>query len=519
MSRHSIVGSGSSMPEDMYLKKYEQTCIYEDPEQMENHFRKTLKDMRCSETFFESDAPRRDNYSRDFLNLRHSGRRTTTEPYLPEGTFLDYEFTIKDPRGIATQPDMMQYRKQQEARGRFIKHGNDEDNSVVSSGWNPSQVVKDIKSQFYNLKNRMKIFDESMNSRHNGGVANTKLTSTGVCMQESDEKAPIMRDEMCYNRSNYINDLSNDMPMGWRNTTDHIFKIAKYGQLRVNAPLSTQNWNKNRLNSRVEHDVVLAWQGANVPKSITLKMIDMARKKQRDVDAGKTVLLSEGKDSQVRSRKLSAKDLSGINSRPTDETRAESANEILKAERAPHKGSHPILDSNLQAKVVIDPYIIQFMGSFNRKMAPREIDDLRDQIEQSALSHGVLVEQKNQAAAAKDSNNELLWQSEANFVKGKSMKVANYSKLAANVYITNCGQQNADFERYHKNSKTSNQRVGKLYNNMYNMETLDYDNEYRAEVDAVKQVGKMGTKYMRQFMDKGDIENSAMSGITARNSV
>ncbi len=524
MSRHSIVGSGSLMPESVYLKKMEQTCIYEDPDQLDNHFRNTLKNQRCDKPFFESDMPRRDNYSRDRLNLRYGGRRVNTEPYLPDGTFLDYEFTLKDPRGIATQPDMMQYRRQQESRGRFIKHGNDEDNSVPSSGWNPTQVVKAIKGQFYNVKERMKIFDESMDGRHNGGVSNTKLTSTGVCLQETDARAPIMQDAMCYNQARYLNDLSNNTSIGWRRTTDHIFQIAKYGQIRGNALLSTQNWAKNRSNARVEHDVMLSWKDQTITKALSMKMIDMARKKYNDIETGKTVLLSEGKESQIdRNKKLSARDLSGLQSRPTDEARAPDAHDLLKSERQPNKNMAPTLDSQKQEKIIIDPYIIEFMGAVNRKMAPREMDDLREQIEQSGEYHGVLVEQNNKIFNPNvDMNNELLWQSEANYIKGTSMNVANYSKIAANTYINGGDQYNAGFERFHRNSKESNQRRGNLLNGMYTMDVLEYDNEYGDEINAVKQIGKMGNKYMRQFMDKGDMEyflneGHGMADITARN--
>ncbi len=518
MSKHSIVGSGSYMPEDIFLKKYEMTCIYEDPEQLNNHFRNTLKDQRCDAPFFESDAPRRDNYSRDRLNLRYGGRRVNTEPYLPDGTFLDHEFTIKDPRGIALGPDMMQHRRQQEARGRFIKHGNDEDNSVPSTGWNPTHVVRDIKGQFYNVKSRMKIFDESMDGRHNGGTTNTKLSSTGVCLQETDERAPIMQDAMCYNRANYLNDLSNNTSIGWRRTTDHVFQIAKYGQVRGLAPLSEQNWSKNRANARVEHDVLLSWKDQNVSKAISIKMIDMARKKQSEIENGKTMLLSEGRITQGgRNKKLSADDLSGIKSRQTDETHAESPHTALNVFQAPQKMAIPAIDTNKQDKIIIEPYIIEYMASINRKMTPREIDDLREQIEQTGCFYGVLIEQKNKMYNPNtDPNNELLWKSEDNHEKRQSKKIANYSKISASIFINGKNKENLDFERYHKNSKVANQRRGQLTNELYNMNVLDFDNAYGEEINAVKQIGKMGTKYMRNFMEKDDINND-MGDITSVN--
>lgn len=518
MSRHSIVGSGSIIPESVYLKKYEQTCVFEDPDQLNNHFRNTLKDRRPDKPFFESDTPRYNNYSSDRLNLRHHGRRVTAEPYLPEGTFIDYEFTVKDPRGTAIGPDMMKYRGQQEVRGKFIKQGNDEDHSVPSSGWNPTHLVKDMRNQFYNTKSRMKIFDESMDSRHNGGTKQTMITSTGICMQETDERKPIMQDEMCYNRSNVINDLSNNTSIGWRRTTDHVFKVAKYGQIRSNAPLEVQNWAKNRSNARVEHDVFLSWKDQNIPKTLSLKMIDMARKKYSDMESGRTVLLSQSKDNQItRSRKLTAKDLSGIQSRETDETRAPDSHSLLKAEQSPYKVMQPVLDSTKMDKIIIDPLIIEQMCSINRKMASRDMDDLRDSIVQSNESYGIFMEQSNSKHNPNvEMNNEILWESEANYEKGRSMCIANYSKIAANTIITANNPNDVDFERYKRNSKTNNQRRGRLTNDLYNMDVVDYDNKYGSEVDKVKQVGKMGSKYVRHFIDGGD-RDSDMVDITSAN--
>ncbi len=90
----SIVGSGSLMPESFYLKKMETTCIYEDPDQLENFYRQSLKDISPDKPFFESDQPRYNNFSQDRLNLRHYGKRVETLPYLPDGTFLDHVLAL-----------------------------------------------------------------------------------------------------------------------------------------------------------------------------------------------------------------------------------------------------------------------------------------------------------------------------------------------------------------------------------------------------------------------------------------
>ena len=173
MSRHSIVGSGSDVPVDVYLKKIEQTCMYESPDMVESYHRNTLKDMRPCQDFFESDQPRGgrsadgklngNNISSRFLNFRDSGFMSAegAEPYLPDGTFLDHVFLEKDPRGGALEPDMRKHVDQQYARKSFINFKPDHDDSVTESGITPGQMVKNIRSGQKIIKDYLKIFDTS----------------------------------------------------------------------------------------------------------------------------------------------------------------------------------------------------------------------------------------------------------------------------------------------------------------------------------------------------------------------
>ncbi len=77
-------------------------------------------------------------------------------------------------------------------------------------------------------------------------------------------------------------------------------------------------------------------------------------------------------------------------------------------------------------------------------------------------------------------------------------------------------QATFNFEQYKSNSKISGQRRGNIQNpNMYIPDVVDYDNEYGREVQAAKLVGKMGSKYMRHFMDTENNENK-LCDITAK---
>jgi hypothetical protein len=295
-----------------------------------------------------------------------------------------------------------------------------------------------------------------------------------------------------------------------------MFKVAKYGQVR-GTTLETQDWSKNRANSRVEHDILVSWKDQNVSKAVSLAMIDIAHKKRVDMDSGKGVLYAESAQTHGRSRKLTTGDLAGIQSRITEETRAEDPNNIINGEVAQHTaGKVPVLDSQVMEKIIIDPAILNFIASINRKMTPREMDDLREQILQSAEDHGVMIQQSNAANPNQNITNDLLWESVANYIKGASMKTINYGKTRGSVIIEGAKNHAYKFEQYKFNSKISGQRRGNIQNpDLYVPESTKYDNEYGKEVQANKMVGVMGTKYMRRFMDRDRYETDLVD-TTAR---
>jgi hypothetical protein len=523
MAYSGLSGSGSLMPESAYLKKQEMTCLYESPDQLYEYNRATLRDERPDPVMFESDQKRDITYARDRLSLQYTGGRSNgVEPYLPEGSFVDYTFLEKDPRGTALGPNMMEYRKQENARGKFIKFYPDGDASVPSEGISPGNMQKNIKGQFYNVKDRLKIFEDSMDSWHNGGTQQVVKTDSAQCMIISDAKNPDMRDEMCYNRGNKTVDLSNNTSIGWRRTTDHIFKVAQYGQIRRSANPNETNILKNRGNAKIGHDILVAWQDQIVPKSVTLKMIDLAKQRVNDLENGKILTFGSSEINTTNKRKIKPTDLSLFANVNTDESQTMSAHANLRGDRNQHiTGSmmKPQLDSNKMKKVIIDPFIIDFMGSINYRMSPREIKDLRNAIAQSSVTSGLLIDQTNKKCNAKLTiNNDMLWQSATNYERGRSMTVANYAILSRTVNGPKSDHNTVDYEAYKVNQKESyNNRHGNLQDpDLYNMDVLEYDNDTGMEAVGTKLIGGMGSKYMNNYMTREDNENSFMSDITAR---
>jgi len=506
--RSGIQGSGSNMSTALYLKKMEQTCMFEDPDMLNSYYRSTLKNMHCDKPMFESDQPRRDNYSQDRLNLLHSGARVTTQPYLPDGTFLDFQALEGDSRGTALDPNMMLHRKQQEARGKFIKFYSDEDASVPSEGRTQARVIADIKSQFYRVKDQLKIFDTSQDSRHNGGTKQILRTNAAECMQEKSGKDYEMADAMCYNTANITNNLSNNTSIGWRRTTDHIFQVAKYGLNRKIKDGKNNNFLKNKQNATIAHDVLISYQEQNVMKSVGLKMIDLAKNKQNSLEFGNAASFSKSKNGMQRSQKLTPKDLSGMVKHSVDISQDVAAHVMLNGEQVSHvTGSmtKQRSDMSLKKKGIVDMYIINYMTNNNRKLNKNVLSDLRDEIDQSADFITILNEQDNKKNSVMEVKNELLWNSIANFEKGTSMRLQNYKRNEN--FLGAKDQGDYAFEDYKKEQKTSDQRRGNIQNpDQYIFDATDYDQDSGLEVVGTKLIGGMGSKYTRENIDNGDID-------------
>lgn len=491
-----------------YLQKLEQTCLMEPSNQLDDYYRSSLKDMRPDKPTLESDQTRYDKYSNDLLNLRHGGARVNTLPDLPDGTFLEFDGLNRDPRGIALDPDMKMHRRQQEARGKFIKFYSDGDNSVPSEGRSAQQVIRENKAQFYNVKDRMKIFEESQVGRQNAG-SNFRLTTSEECMQKSDYRAPDMQDEICQNRNSKVNDLSMNTSIGYRRTTDHRFQVAHYGQSRRVKNLKKDNWTKNRSNTVIDTDMHVAFVDQNVSKSLALKMIDLSKKRYSDMLNGQNIAMEESKHQKIRAQNkimpvdLSAGDVSQVLN-----------NSIARKQHVTGNMISQKTDSNRMKKMDINPVIVKYMASANRKMTTKTADDLRDDIIQSAAFNGVLLNQSNKQIR-QDANNELLWESVANFERGKSMKIANYGR---NAVISGAKEHNVDWEEYKKAQKTSGQRRGNIQNpDMKNIESIMFDNDAGMEATGTKLIGGLGSKYTRKYIDKGDIEYETLSEVSCRN--
>jgi hypothetical protein len=234
-------------------------------------------------------------------------------------------------------------------------------------------------------------------------------------------------------------------------------------------------------------------------------MIDMTKKKQRDLEMGKEMLFGDGgimaQTSRQRVRKSTQTPYEALY------TQGPSAHTLLMGDQVQHHGASAVqhkLDHHRREKVdtVINPNIIDLMVSANKKLGKRAISDLRENIRQSGEYLGIFVKQSNNRGQLNKTitGNELKTAVDSSYAAGQSIKIANY-KRAQNTYVS--ATQNAvAVEDFVGLSKTNQGRRGQLLNDMYNMNVVDFDNEQGTghEVQAARMVGGLGSKYMTEHV-------------------
>jgi hypothetical protein len=506
----TIVGSGYLMPEDMYLRKIEQTCMYESPTMVEDFQRSTLKDMRPSKPFFESDQPLGDGTginpnSQRFLDFRDTGRLSKYEPHLPDGTFLDWQFLEKDPRGTAQGPDMRKHADQQYARAGNINFYPDNDDSIPESGWNPYQAQMQIRNAQTQVKDRLRIFDTAFDNFHNGGIG----VRSGVSVIEQYDADQVIKDVAMdrSNRAHKTTSLSNDTSIGWRRTTDHRFKVAKYGKTNKARLMSGDSWYKNRANVHLDHDMLVSWQETNVTKATALLMIDLAKQKRNAHRTGMHTKFAHSEDAQNgRKYKLTPADMAGMAKRETFETRTSDAHTELDGESAPATRVMKHDENNIE-KTIINPIVFETMARINQKSRKRDVKDLRDVIQQTAANSNLYMVEKNATQHKGASGNSLLWKSIANFKKGDEKQIFQYKAATRGVDSHNMERLSQD-DGFKSNSYITDQRRGNIDNtDIQQVGGTNLDADFAVERVRSKSVGPMGNKYMNKYHERDGTVN------------
>lgn len=227
--------------------KYEKTDILEDPEQLYQDRRDTLRDFTPDKnTLFAHEEPRRTTYGAIRTTIAEAGSRWNLEPWQNED--YDTQFHDKDPRGWSTEQPWEEYRRQAEAQFRMIDFKDDGDYSVPTGVIHPNELYKRIRGAQDWTKARLKIFETSWENMHPGGVGtyanvsnvfksdyeDSSVLTDGTGMSRTFED-PEIRQHHTMKLSNVVHGGSAALRVN--TTTDHKVPVAAYGKLYRNMGL------------------------------------------------------------------------------------------------------------------------------------------------------------------------------------------------------------------------------------------------------------------------------------------
>ena len=230
--RGGISGQAGNMETDLYLKKQERTCLYEDSNTLHEHFLSTLRnrlpDPPTMAQYMPKSKHAQNATRKDVMNLRYNVSRSESEPFMPD---LFLGFTDKDTRGYHNQPHMEKFNMHSKARTKFIDFQNDTltDQVVPDHVRSAQRIIKDRRNSINPIKERLKIFKTGVDSR---AVPIASHTLMGSAVDKSKHDATLEESLKMINLQNATSLLSNQTEIGYRTTTDNQFNIGKYGPVK-----------------------------------------------------------------------------------------------------------------------------------------------------------------------------------------------------------------------------------------------------------------------------------------------
>jgi hypothetical protein len=395
---HSLSGQYGTIPYDAYFRKIEQHNGYEDPMTVENYMRQQLVDYRPDAPIFESDQPRDPNdrgsgfASRERLNLRHTGFRSTESPNLPDGVFLDHEFMERDPRGVQNMPDLSKAKDHQIARASLIKYSNDADYSIPESGISPAQMVSLIRNSQQQFKDRYANFEESMDAWYNSARLIDKKRNQ-VAMVTRDGTIVNLADADQKNRRDYVA-LISDKVTGIPRWTepDHRVKVSKYGMVKSLFDIGANKWNNNRSNSYLDHSIPVELNGQMVNKLLATLIMDIEgqRSTKQEITKGADYsdsLMNQVKESKTRINPEDIYKIMMIGMRSN--SHAASAHESMTSDTNNKKIKLESDNRYIMQQSKLNHEIAETISQANKKLGQRESKDMRERIKQSAADQGI----------------------------------------------------------------------------------------------------------------------------------
>jgi hypothetical protein len=145
------------------------------------------------------------------------------------------ELTGADPRGHSNLPDMRKLVEHSYARAgdHRLSFKNDDDLTIHESARNSFRVSSDKKMAMNASKQKLQIFNESETTwgANSGNMFKSAKTISDVTRMLNDQNTLDIADQEFTNRRSNVTLLSNTLPGGWSQETDHKVAIGKYSKI------------------------------------------------------------------------------------------------------------------------------------------------------------------------------------------------------------------------------------------------------------------------------------------------
>jgi hypothetical protein len=507
----TIVGTSGLMPEDLYLRKMEASCVYESPSLINDYNRNELKKEGPVQGFFESDQKRTNYDTKGRLALREHGKRTKTEPWLPDGTFLDHQFATKDPRSIMYGPDMLKHKEQQYARGGYYNYRSDEDYSIPEIMIHPEVYRQKIRETQQQAKDRMNIFDTSQVGWHTGGGALNQTTKPhGLLTSVTDNEISEAADFTSANRTGSTTALSNSTPIGWRQSVDHRFKVAHYGQKRGARSFADQDFYKNRGSTKYDQESDYTFiEDSPVPRPTAQTIADLSEKRLLEIEGASYVKLGKSEKCKVMKRRLTQDDMNLAQAKFVQVSQKRCAHDKLDQMQGNNPGNKMNGTDTAQRHTVIKSTIVEKMAASNKTLTPIERDDLRNHIKQSAKDGGVYMTETNNSQMNAESLDPMQGKYNAiyNFKRGSEKTVHVYGAGKGKKEGTDLSR--VSYEQFASESHKTDQRRGNL-DPYINPQKGDTEYDTHVEEFMPHNIGKKGAMNDKAGMRYMNVKDHSM---------
>jgi hypothetical protein len=502
------------MPADLIMAKFEETNTedFEDETTIVDYNRRMITDRTPDQNLFADEEPtgrKNERYGR--LQLQYYGHRGDADPPQHSEIFQDFAGPEwHDPRGTFTDPDFKNMRSQEQGRMRFKRFTSDSCDQVTGGGVSEFQAMQRRVLADRMMKPRLKIFSTQFDGRRNPlrRSYDIKTPFNDIVTQQSYGDKIL---DWALNPQRKTTILSNTEIRGskWyqQNTTDHEFKVQKYGDLprkSIKRSLAeSQVWKQANNIDLGESNLTKCYKvmGMMANAVVAARKDQIAAMKLGDTDYAQQMAQMSGKHAPLRYN--IAATLREVNTDGQFNNSAQSWMFKTNVPKLPPQlmdlatHSHTLPEHQLHGACMAYKTVSEASGNAKRDIMNSTIDDVEKSTQTEDMANygkGANIRLlNNKTAALRDTQYGIGYK--------ESMRTANY-KLAKQQreqkllnYNGEAFKSESGDAQTRKNKSPAGERNGAIENDTIdNMKRTDLSDNYKQE----RLGGKMGSKYTRR---------------------